>query len=321
MAVYTHVTDQELEAFLKLYDVGTARTFKGIAEGVENSNYYLETTKDRFILTLFEKRVNAKDLPFFMSLMQHLVKAGLPTAGPVEDTSGKLLQTLNGRPAALIRFVDGVSRETPDVQHCVALGGMLARLHDATQSFREQRPNSLSAEGWADLANKCAENADRCSPGLGQLINEELSDLRTQWPKAEALPSGVGHADLFPDNVLFTGDEITGIIDFYFACTDFYAYDLAICLNAWAFHPDDTMDAAKAKALINAYEEIRPLEAEEKAKLPLLLRGAAIRFLLTRLYDWIHLDPSALVNIKDPLEYQRKLLFHRQNSILDILND
>ena len=311
MAVYTKVSDTDLSAFLADYTVGAARTFKGIAEGVENSNFYLETDgpggeKGRFILTLYEKRVNREDLPFFLGLMDHLVEAGLPTARPVADRDGTLLKELNGKPAALIEFVDGVSKHAPDRQDCTALGAMLARLHEATRSFDGSRANDLSLSGWQALADTTAPRGDDCAAGLSALLDEEMTFLNANWPTADTMPAGVIHADLFPDNVLFTGYEITGIIDFYFSCTDFYAYDLAVCLLSWCFDEERRFQTDKASAMVAAYEEVRPLSAVEKQSLPVLARGASLRFLLTRLHDWLHQEPNALVTVKDPTEYADK---------------
>ncbi|GGD10529.1 homoserine kinase [Aquisalinus flavus] len=321
MAVYTKVSDTQLAHFLSAYDVGMPRTFKGIAEGVENSNFYLETDRDRFILTLYEKRVNADELPFFLSLMQYLVAAGLPTAAPIADRKGETLKALNGRPAALIQFVTGVSKDAPDEEDCAALGMMLARLHKATAGFGGNRKNNLSVEGWKALVARCAGRADECADGLDTFINEEVAALARAWPAGDALPRGVIHADLFPDNVLFTGHEITGIIDFYFACTDFYAYDLSVCLNSWCFDARRKFIPGHARAMINAYEAERRLSDVEKKSLPLLARGASLRFLLTRLYDWLNQEPNALVTVKDPLEYAEKSRFFRSDELRELLHD
>ncbi|NHK28798.1 homoserine kinase [Parvularcula flava] len=321
MAVYTKVSDTQLAHFLSAYDVGMPRTFKGIAEGVENSNFYLETDRDRFILTLYEKRVNAEELPFFLSLMQYLVEAGLPTAAPVADREGEALKALNGRPAALIQFVTGVSKDQPDEEDCAALGIMLARLHKATAGFDGKRENNLSVDGWKTLIERCAGRADECSDGLNAFINEEMAALDKEWPGGDDLPRGVIHADLFPDNVLFTGHDITGIIDFYFACTDFYAYDLAVCLNSWCFDAKRNFIPGHAKAMIKGYEATRGLSDVEKKSLPLLARGASLRFLLTRLYDWLNQEPNALVTVKDPLEYAEKSRFFRSDEFRNLLDD
>lgn len=312
MAVYTHVGLDDLALFLRNYDIGIAVSFKGIAEGVENSNYYLETDKGRFILTLYEKRVNAADLPFFLGLMRHLNGAGVACPSPVPTKSGEALGALNGRPAVIITFLEGVSLDTPRAAHCRALGEGLARMHEAAASFSAERGNDLSVAGWRKLAAAGCARADELRSGLRADIEAELDWLSAAWPSD--LPRGVIHADLFPDNVFFLGDRLSGFIDFYFACTDYFAYDFAICLNAWCMNVDGALDQARTQALWDGYETIRGFKPEEKAAMPTLARGAALRFLLTRLCDWFTPVEGALVSPKDPLEYDRKLAFHRQAS-------
>jgi homoserine kinase type II len=309
MAVYTNVDDEALIAFLARYDLGELLACKGIAEGVENSNFYLHTTTGSFILTLYEKRVAESDLPFFLGLMEHLAAGGVACPLPVRNRDGVALGRLAGRPAAIITFLDGYSIHHPDAAHCAALGESLAWLHLAGADFPMRRKNSLSVEGWRPLFTPKAARADDVAPRLRQLVEAELAHLDAHWPRD--LPSGVIHADLFPDNVFFLGDRISGLIDFYFACTDFYAYDLAICLNAWCFAPDGRFDADKGGALIAGYRELRALGEAELAALPLLARGSALRFLLTRFVDWLDVPPGALVRPKDPREYLAKLKFHQ----------
>ncbi len=316
MAVYTHVSDDELASFLKLYDIGKATSLKGISAGVENTNYFLYTDQNQYILTLFEKRVNINDLPFYLSLMDHMAQKGLPAAQPVAARDGSVLQQLCSRAAAIIKFVPGVSQVNPNPKHCDAMGTMLANAHNAVLDFDERRTNDLSLAGWQNLAAGCMENADHCEEGLSKFIREELQFLNENWPifKTSPIPSGVIHSDFFPDNVLFDKeDNISGIIDFYFSCTDFFIYDIAICINAWCFNHDHVFDQQRAKALLLAYHKVRPLSELEHKTLPLMLRGSAIRFLLTRLFDWLNRVDGAVVKIKDPLEYQRKLLFHKNN--------
>ncbi len=320
MAVYTKVSEADLNAFLADYHVGKPRQLTGIEQGVENSNFYLETDRCRLILTLYEKRVCEGDLPFFISLMRHLDSKGLPTAGPVADKDGNYLGRLNDRPAALISFLDGEAKTELSPSDCAAGGAMLAHLQLATSDFDQTRENNLSITGWTELVRKCGDQADSCQAGLTNYIKAELVFLKNHWPDLTALPRGVVHVDLFPDNVLFTGREISGVIDFYFACTDFYAYDLAVSLNAWAFDAQHHFLPAHARAFLAAYEQIRPLAAAERAALSLFGRGAALRFLLTRLYDWLNQDPAALVSVKDPLEYLAKSRFHRETDITDIID-
>ena len=310
MAVYTEVADEELSAFIATYDIGTVLSFKGIAEGVENTNYFLHTSAGSYIVTLYEKRVREADLPFFLGLMEHLARRGLSCPQPVRNRQGHSLSRLAGRPAAIINFLDGLSIRRPTARHCGAVGQALAQLHLAGRDFPMRRPNALSLSGWPALFEAAAGDADRVAPGLAERTRRELDDLAGRWPAG--LPSGVIHADLFTDNVFFIGDAVSGLIDFYFACTDAFAYDLAICLNAWCFEPDLSFNVTKGRAMIAGYQGVRALTEAEAAALPVLCRGSALRFMLTRLVDWLNVPPGALVKPKDPLEYDRKLAFHRR---------
>lgn len=316
MAVYTEVPAEDLAPFVARYDVGTLSSFKGIAEGVENSNYLLRTDKGQYILTLYEKRVKPGDLPFFLGLMEHLAANGLACPTPLHDRAGTVLQELSGRPAALITFLDGYSVRRARVEHCGHVGRALAAMHAAGEGFALRRANSLSLDGWRQLADATAQRADEVTRGLRDEIEREITFLQQNWPAG--LPEGIIHADMFPDNVFFLGDVLSGVIDFYFACNDMLAYDIAVCLNAWCFEAPNTFNVTKARALLRGYGERRALNAAELAALPILARGSALRFLLTRLYDWFHTAENALVKPKDPLEYWRKLRFHQQvNSVSD----
>jgi homoserine kinase type II len=316
MAVYTDVAADELADFLTAYDIGEVLSYKGIAEGVENSNYLLHTTCGSFFLTLYEKRVAVADLPFFLGLMGHLATHGIVCPQPVKTRSGETLGCLAGRPAAIIDFLEGVWPRKPAVPHCAAVGEALAKLHLAGRDFPMRRANALSVSSWPPLFEQAAPRVDTVQQGLHEFLKAELDHLQRRWP--ENLPSGVIHADLFPDNVLFLGDRLSGLIDFYFACNDFFAYDVAICLNAWCFEPDHSFNVTKARALLGAYNRQRPLCEAEQEALPLLARGAALRFLLTRLVDVLNVPAGALVKPKDPLEYVRKLRFQqRVGSIRD----
>ncbi|MEV4608326.1 homoserine kinase [Neorhizobium sp. LMR1-1-1.1] len=312
MAVYTDITETDLKHFLAQYDVGELTSYKGIAEGVENSNFLLHTTKDPLILTLYEKRVEKSDLPFFLGLMQHLSERGLSCPLPLPRRDGELLGELSGRPAALISFLEGMWLRKPEAKHCREVGKALAGMHLAGEGFDIKRPNALSLEGWKVLWEKSAERADEVETGLEAEITAELAYLEAHWPKN--LPAGVIHADLFQDNVFFLGDELSGLIDFYFACNDLLAYDVSICLNAWCFEKDGSYNVTKGSALLEGYCSVRPLSDEEREAMPVLARGSALRFFLTRLYDWLTTPEGALVVKKDPLEYLRKLRFHRQIS-------
>ncbi len=312
MAVYTEVGDEELDAFLADYELGALMSCKGIAEGVENTNFLLHCEAGFFILTLYEKRTSASDLPFFLGLMEHLAEHGVTCPLPVRNRRGDALGRLAGRPAAIVTFLEGRSIKRPDARHCAMVGEALAKLHRAGEVFQLTRPNALSVNGWAQLFQDAQARADVVAPGLAVALAGELALLQRDWPRD--LPMGIVHADLFPDNVFFLGGELSGLIDFYFACNDSFAYDLAICLNAWCFEADASFNITKGMALIAGYQRVRPLEPRELESLPLLARGAALRFLLTRLVDWLDTPDGALVKKKDPLEYLKKLRFHQQAS-------
>lgn len=309
MAVYTSVPDDALEGLLARYEIGRPLALQPIAEGVENSNYVLETTAGRYILTIYEKRVALADLPFFLDLMDHLAAKAIVCPVPIHDRFGQSLQTLCGKPAAIVSFLEGRSPERIDPARCRALGATLADLHLAVGDFPGQRRNALSVASWRPLFEACRASPTPLPEGLVPLVAPTLERLEAAWPRD--LAAGVIHADLFPDNVFFAGNEVTGIIDFYFACDDLFAYDVAICLNAWCFTPSGDYDLACGKAFLEAYRAIRPLSPAEIEALPILATGAAMRFLLTRLYDWLNRVEGALVATKDPMEYAAKLVFHK----------
>ncbi len=310
MAVYTEVNDEELARFLAAYDLGEVLSFKGIAEGVENTNYFLHAAGGSYILTLYEKRVREEDLPFFLGLMEHLAENGVTCPQPVRDRAGEALGRVCGRPAVLVTFLDGISVRRPTARQCGSAGEALARLHLAGRGFPGRRDNALSLPAWRPLFEAAEPHADRVAAGLAQRTRAELAHLEGCWP--EGLPQGVIHADLFTDNMFFRGEAVSGVIDFYFACTDALAYDLAICLNAWCFEPDGSFNLTKGRAMIAGYRRVRELAPSEVEALPVLCRGSALRFMLTRLVDWLNVPPGALVRPKDPLEYDRKLGFHRR---------
>ncbi|MEA2838063.1 MAG: homoserine kinase type [Bradyrhizobium sp.] len=310
MAVYTDVAAEELAEFLERYDIGELLSYKGIAEGVENSNFLLHTTSGYFILTLYEKRVAKGDLPFFLALMAHLAVHGITCPQPVENRRGESLAMLAGRPAAIITFLEGIWPRKPNAAHCTGVGQVLAKMHLAGRDFPMSRANALSVGGWRPLFDAAASRADELQPGLRDFIAAELGRLESGiWP--EHLTRGVIHADLFPDNVFFLGERLSGVIDFTFACNDILAYDIAITLNAWCFETDHSFNVTKARAFLNAYGRERKLSEAEQHALPLLARGAAMRILLTRLVDWFNVPPGALVRPKDPVEYVRKLRFQQ----------
>jgi homoserine kinase type II len=309
MAVYTDVAADELTRFLSGYDIGELLSYKGIAEGVENSNFLVHTGAGNYILTLYEKRVAEKDLPFFLALMEHLAARGITCPQPVKNRQGGVLGRVAGRPAVIVTFLDGLWIRRPTAAHCAALGEALAKLHLAGGDFPMRRTNALSIASWRPLFAQAKSGSDSVHPGLSGIIAKELDALDQAWPRD--LPQGVIHADLFPDNVFFLGDTLSGLIDFYFACTDMLAYDVAVCLNAWCFEADHSFNVTKGQALLRSYTRVRPLSAAEREALPVLARGSALRFLLTRLVDWLAVPDGALVKPKDPLEYFRKLRFHQ----------
>jgi len=311
MAVYTDITDDELSALLADFDLGAPLSFKGIAEGVENSNFLLETEAGRYILTVYEKRVDAADLPFFLGLMRWLAKHGYPSAEPMADRAGELIKRVRGKPCAIVEFLNGLSVRRPTVAHCREAGAGLAGLHLAVDGFPMVRENDLGQAAWAPMFADLHGDAEKLKPGLAATIAKDLELLSARWPVG--LPTGVVHADYFPDNVFFTGGKFAGTIDFYFACVDAFAYDVAIALNAWCFEPDGSFNITSARALVAGYETRRPLSDAERAALPILAHGAAMRFFLTRLHDWHATPVGALVKPKDPLEYERKLAVHRSS--------
>ncbi|HAA93512.1 MAG: homoserine kinase [Rhodospirillaceae bacterium] len=310
MAVYTEVPDDALEDFIADYDIGGILSCKGIAEGVENSNYLLRTDQGQYILTLYEKRVDPKDLPYFLNLMEHLAANEILCPTVLHGRDGVALRELCSRPAAVISFLDGMSPRKIEPDHCAELGNALAKLHLAGADFAMSRKNSLSVDAWRPLLSSCGPDVDDVQPGLSHMLETELDFLEANWPAD--LATGICHADLFPDNVFFLHGKLSGLIDFYFACNDFLAYDLAVSLNAWCFERDGSFNATKARLLLGNYRKVRSMPTDELAALPILARGSAVRFLLTRLYDWLNHPEGALVQPKDPTEYVRILSFHQQ---------
>ncbi len=309
MAVYTRIDNDELADFLKLYEIGELHSLKGIAEGVENSNFLLTTDAGTYILTLYEKRVNPDDLPFFTGLMGHLAKNGIDCPLPIHTKSGDVLGRLAGRPCAIISFLNGNSVTKPNANHCRQVGEVLSKMHLAGEGFPITRENGLGPKDWRPLFEQSKKDADSVMPGLAAMIGNELDFLDAQWPCD--LPEGIIHADLFTDNVFFLKDKLSGVFDFYFACNDVLAYDVATCLNAWCFESNGQFNATKSMGLLKGYNSARPLSEKEALALPVLCRGSALRFLLTRLYDWLNVPPGALVVPKDPVEYVEKLKFHQ----------
>lgn len=318
MAVYTHLSHDDIAQFLSQYDLGELVSFKGITEGVSNTNYLIVTTRQQAILTLFERRFNVEDLPYFVSLMEHLSARGIDCPQPIRMKDGRALSALKERPALLVSFLEGEGAKKITNDHVLALGTLVAKMHIAGMDFPHERANGLSLAAWESIIDAIAERADEIAPGLKKIISDEYNYLSEHWP--QTLPSGPVHADLFPDNVFFSKPfgqklSLTGVIDFYFACNDAWAYDLAICVNAWCFDERNRLVPERVQALMHSYNETRDLTPEEDAAFPLLLRGAALRFLLTRAQDWLNPTEGADITPKDPLEYLTKLQFFQKHTV------
>lgn len=309
MAVYTEVSAEALEAFLSDYDVGQLVSAKGIAEGVSNSNFLVETNKARFILTLYERRIDLNELPWFIGLMEHLADSGQPVPRPIHAKDGIAIRQLAGKTACLIEYLPGVSVSQPTPAQCRAAGEALARLQLAGGSYQAERANGLALGWWQETAAELGQNLDEIQPDLAQLVADRVAEVGANWPSG--LPRGTIHADLFPDNVLMLGNKITGLIDFYFACTDLYVYDLAVLHAAWTFPRDGSApQPAHESALFEGYESVRPLSDEERAAFPIMGQGASLRFLLSRAQDWLAPASDALVQRKDPMPFARRLLHY-----------
>ena len=317
MAVYTHIGAEAMAALIAEFGVGALVSAKGIAEGVENSNWLVDTTDGRFILTVYEKRVKAQDLPFFLGLLDHLAAAGCPVPRTIHDKSGAAFREWRGKALALIEFLPGVALDAPTPAQARAVGEALAAVHLAAIGFPGRRPNALGFAGWRPLAAACDGHWNEIDPALDERVYDELDFLQARWPSG--LPQSAIHADLFPDNVLMQGDRVSGLIDFYFACTDAMAYDLAVTHAAWCFdEAGERFDAELSAALLAGYRSVRPLSVEEQAALPNLARGAALRFTLTRAYDWVNTPAGALVTRKDPLAFARRLAFYADPANVEV---
>jgi homoserine kinase type II len=317
MAVYTKLSKADISEFLSEFEVGKLTSFKGIEEGIENTNYLIQTPAEKFILTVFEKRTKAEDVPYFMKLTEWLSDRGIPCPRPIHRKDGRVIGEVAGKPAVLVQFLEGQGRPNVTHYHIRQLGALVANLHLAATDFPMERPNALSLSGWQELFTRVEKKADSITPGLAKLMGDEIDFLAKNWPKD--LPAGTVHTDLFPDNVFFKRDDLSGVIDFYFSCRDFWMYDLLICLNAWCFNGLHQFVPARARILLQSYHGVRLILPEERAVIPVLGRGAALRFLLTRTYDWLHRDAGAVVTPKDPLEYVAKLKFYHERNPLSPL--
>lgn len=315
MAVYTQLTSEQLTGLIRSYDVGRLVSAKGIAEGVSNSNWLIETTGAdgkgaRFILTMYERRIDLGDLPFFLSLLDHLAAKGSPVPRTIHDREGAAFRMIGDKAVALIEFMPGVSLDRPSPAQARAVGAALAGIHLASADFPSRRANDLGHAGWHELMEDCGpEGLTQIDPALPGIASAKLAELEENWPTG--LPESIIHADLFPDNVLMLGDQVSALIDFYFACHDITAYDLAVTHAAWCFDAEGrSFNPEQAGALMEGYESVRPLSAEERAALPILAQGASMRFLASRAYDWLHTPPGALVTRKDPMAFARRMQFY-----------
>ena len=311
MAVYTKLSENNLKDFFSKYNLGKLLKFQGIQEGIENSNYFVKTDSGKFILTVYEKRVEEKDLPFFMGLMKNIFNENFPSPEPIINKNGNYITEIFGKKAAVVSFLEGTSKKNLTPGNCHEVGIYTAKLHMITKNLNIKRTNRLSVNSWRLIYRKIQRDCSKIYPDLTKIIERNLEVIEDQWPKN--IPRGIIHADLFPDNIFFKGSKLTGIIDFYFSCYDFYALEIAICLNALCFEGKNknlSFNVTKAKKFIDGYSSIRKLTEEEKESLKILCHGAAMRFLLTRVFDYLNLTEDALVKIKDPVEYLKRLEFH-----------
>ena len=308
MAVYTKLEHPEVEQFLEQYNINNFKDYKGITEGVENTNYFIKTSQQDYILTIYEKRVDENDLPFFIKLLSSLSDNRFPCPKPIANKNNEKINKIKNKNAALVTFLNGQSKNKITSEECFEIGKITAQLHEITKKFDINRKNNLSIENWESIFEKTIKQKIDLDESIIKKTKNYLNFLKDKWPKN--LPQGIIHADLFPDNIFFTNNKVSGIIDFYFACNDFFAYEIAICINSLCFDNNSTFNMTKAKNLIDGYTSIKTLSEDEKKYLPILSMGAAMRFFLTRLYDFYHTDNKADVKIKDPFEYLKKIEFH-----------
>ena len=311
MAVYTKLSKSELVGFFSKYNLGKLLNYKGIKEGIENTNYFIQTEKGKFILTLYEKRTEEKDLPFFISLMRNLFDKKFPSPEPIINKNGNYISQILKKNAAVVSFLEGNAKKNLSPNNCYQVGVSAAKLHLITKNLTGKRENKLSVNSWREIYNKIKKDCSKIDKNLPEIIEKNLNEIEKNWPKN--IPMGIIHADLFPDNIFFKNDKLSGIIDYYFSCFDFYAFEIAICLNALCFEGTKenlSFNVTKAKKFIDGYSSIRKLAIEEKNSLKILCQGAAMRFLLTRVFDYINLTEGAIVTVKDPLEYLKRLEFH-----------
>jgi len=314
MAVYTKFNQNKIEKILTNYNLGKLNSFKGIEEGIENTNYFLSIDKKKFILTVYEKRVKSRDLPFFSNLMSSLNKANFKCPTPIINKQNKTITDFEGKKLMIVSFLEGKAKQNLSPQNCKSVGLEVAKMHEITKNFKLQRQNDLSVKSWRTLFDSVKDKCSNIHKDLPKLIEENLKDVENNWP--ENLPRGIIHADLFHDNIFFIQDKFSGIIDFYFSCEDFFAFEIAICFNALCFDgvkENLSFNVTKAKNFIDGYTSIRKLTESEKNNIKVLSQGAALRFLLTRVFDAINTVEGAVVKIKDPMEYLKRLEFHKNS--------
>lgn len=313
MAVYTKISDKDIILINKKFKLGKKIKFQGIKKGIENTNYLLKTEKGKFILTIFEKRVNNSDLPFFMKLMDLLSLRKIICPKPLKDNYGKYLFKIKNKRACIVSFLSGKDKNNLTYKNCFEVGKNIAKMHKATKNFKIKRANSMGINKLHPLLNSINFKKSKLILSYKEFLFNNLKEIKKNWPKK--LPSGIIHADLFVDNIFFKNNKFSGFIDFYFSANDYYAYELAICINALCFDKNKSkfiLNKQKVNNLIKGYEKIRKISIYEKNKLNILCKGAAIRYLLTRAYDYINTPKTALIKIKDPKEYYQKLMIHNQ---------
>ncbi len=309
MAVYTKISKEDLQRFLSNYEIGELKSFQGIVEGIENTIYLLVTSDGKYILTLYEKRVRQEDLPFFMNLLSSLSDKKFKCPKPIKDRKGNYINKIKNKNASIVSYIEGKSKKNLTPLECKTIGKMSANIHLLTKKIKAN-PNQVSIHYWKSVFSKIKNDCNSIKEGLANDVSKSLNSLEKSWPKN--LPRGIVHADIFPDNILFYSGKVSGIIDFYFSCNDFFAYDIAVCLNSLCFENQSTFNVTKAKNFIKGYNSVRELNKNEKESLPILARGAAMRFLITRMYDYLkqtNLD-GAIFRTKDPIEYLKRLEFH-----------
>ena len=312
MAVYTKLNQKKIEEILSNYNLGKLDSFKGIEEGIENTNYFLSVNKKKFILTIYEKRVKSADLPFFSDLMSSLNKASFKCPAPISNNNNETITNFGGKKLMIVSFLEGKAKKNLSPANCKSIGSEIAKMHELTKNLKLKRQNDLSVNSWRKLFNSVKDKCENIHKDLPRLIEENLNDVEKNWPKN--LPRGIIHADLFQDNIFFIQDKFSGVIDFYFSCEDFFAFEIAICFNALCFDglkSNLSFNVTKAKNFIDGYASVRKLSHEELNHIKVLSQGAALRFLLTRVFDALNKVEGAIVKIKDPMEYLKRLEFHK----------